>query len=141
MTLHQKMGRSHDFTSEDGQITYLYMPPNTTSVLQPMDQGILENIKKRYKRDLLLRLLDEGDSDSNIAEFRKTLNIKDAVLMTAKSWNKVEQQRKKLWPIVNVPDEDQHEDSTEFSDVSVETLLDRMDIIRIVREETDNTPE
>ena len=100
------MGRSHDLTSEDGQITCLYIPPNTTSVLQPMDQGILENIKKRYKRDLLLRLLDEGDSDSNIAEFRKTLNIKDAVLMTAKSWNKVEQQSWKK----NGPDEDQHED-------------------------------
>ena len=79
----------NDLTSEDGQITCL---PNTTSVLQPMDQGVLENIKKCYKRDLLLRLLDEGDSDSNIAEFRKTLNIKDAVLITAKSWNEVEQQ-------------------------------------------------
>ena len=109
------------------------MPPNTTSVLQLMDQSVLENIKKHYKRDLLLRLLDEGDSDCNIAEFRKTLNIKDAVLMTAKSWNEVEQQTiakswKKLWPIVNGSDEDQHEDSTELSDVSVETLLDRMDI-------------
>ena len=163
---------NNDHTLEDGQITCLYMPPNTTSVLQPMDQGVLENIKKRYKKDLLLQLLYEGDSDCNIAEFRKTLNIKYAVLMTAKSWNEVEQQTiakswKKLWPIVNGPDEDQHEDSTELSDVSVETLLDRMDIphedhrewlatdsieygyrdpsdeeiIRIVREETDNTTE
>ena len=117
---------SNDLTSEDGHITCLYMPPNTTSVPQPMDQGILKNINKCYKRDLLLQLLD-GDSNSNIAEFRKTLNIKDAVLMTAKSWNEVEQQTiakswKKLWPIVNGPDEDQHdEDSTELSDVSVET--------------------
>ncbi len=92
-----------ELTSEDGQIRCVYLPPNTTSVLQPMDQGVLETIKKRYKRDLLLRLLDEGDSDSNIADFRKKLNIKDAVLMAANSWSNVKQQTiakswKKLWP-------------------------------------------
>ena len=51
-------------------------PPNTTSLIQPMDQDILENIKRRYKRGLLLWLLDDEVSSMNIAEFSKTLNIK-----------------------------------------------------------------
>ena len=43
--------------SDDGKIFCVYLPPNTSSLIQPMDQGILENIKRRYKRDLLFRLL------------------------------------------------------------------------------------
>ena len=66
--------------SDEGKIFCVYLPPNTTSLIQPMDQGILENIKRRYKRDLLLRLLDDEVGSMNIAEFSKTLNIKDAVL-------------------------------------------------------------
>ncbi len=31
--------------SSDGQITTLYLPPKTTSIIQPMDQGVLETIK------------------------------------------------------------------------------------------------
>ena len=53
--------------------------PNTT---------VLETIKHRYKRDLLLNEENEG---LNIAKFTKTLNILDAVLMSAKSWSKVEE--------------------------------------------------
>ncbi len=43
-------------SSEDGQIKCLYLPPNTTSLIQPMDQGVLEALKRHYK---LLRMLDE----------------------------------------------------------------------------------
>ena len=44
-------------SSDDGQISCLFLPPNTTSILQPMDQGILQTIKQSYKRDLLMRML------------------------------------------------------------------------------------
>ena len=78
-------------SSSDGEISCLYLPPNTTSLIQPMDQGVLENMKRQYKRDLLLRLLNEETEGLNIAEFTKTLNILDAVLMSAKSWRDVEE--------------------------------------------------
>ena len=61
--------------SSDGDVTCVYLPPNTTSLIQPMDQGILENIKCLYKRDLLLRLLQEENESFNMATFTKTLNI------------------------------------------------------------------
>lgn len=70
---------------------HMYLPPNTTSLIQPMDQGVLENIKRLYKRDLLLRLLSEENERLNIAEFTKMLNILDAVLMCTKSWKEVEE--------------------------------------------------
>lgn len=77
--------------SDDGKICCVYLPSNTTSLIQPMDQGVLENIKRRYKRDLLLRLLNDDVGSMNIAEFSKTLNVKDSVLMSANSWNDVEE--------------------------------------------------
>ena len=43
--------------SSDGSIKCIYLPPNTTSLCQPMDQGVLENLKRRYKRLLLEKLL------------------------------------------------------------------------------------
>ena len=31
------------------KIKCLFLPPNVTSLIQPMDQGVLENIKRRYE--------------------------------------------------------------------------------------------
>ena len=77
---------------DDGEILCLFQPPNTTSVLQPMDQGVLEALKRHYKHDLLLCMLNEERVGSmNIAEFIKTINIKDAVLMSARSWDEVKE--------------------------------------------------
>ncbi len=44
--------------SPDGAFTCLFLPPNTTSILQPMNQGVLENLKRRYKSTLLQKLLN-----------------------------------------------------------------------------------
>ena len=77
---------------DDGEILCIFLPPNTTSVLQPMDQGVLEALKRHYKHDLLLCMLNEERVGSmNIAEFIKTINIKDAVLMSARSWDEVKE--------------------------------------------------
>ena len=62
-------------SSDDGQITCLFLPPNTASLIQPMDQGVLQSIKLTYKRDVLLRMLDGGD-EINVAEFAKQINIR-----------------------------------------------------------------
>lgn len=43
--------------SKDGRIKTLFMPPNCTPLLQPMDQNVIEMVKKRYKKRFCLRLL------------------------------------------------------------------------------------
>ena len=77
-------------TSDNGEISCLYLPLNTTSLIQPMDQGVLETIKGHYKRDLLLRMLNE-DETACIDVFSKRINILDAILMAAKSWEEVKE--------------------------------------------------
>ena len=39
--------------SKDGKVVTMFLPPNTTSVIQPMDQGILVGMKRHYKKFLL----------------------------------------------------------------------------------------
>lgn len=72
----------------DGEIQCFFLPANTTSVLQPMDQGVLENLKRRYKRALLEKLLLalDGESPEN---FVKKLNIKDCIYMSARAWEDI----------------------------------------------------
>ena len=75
---------------DDGKIEAIFLPPNTTSVIQPMDQGVLENVKRRYRRDLLRKLLlaDEPtgeDPELGVIEFWKSLNLKDVMCIVAKA--------------------------------------------------------
>ena len=51
-------------------IQLLFFPPNTTSHSQPMDQGIIENLKRHYKKILLCRWLKAMDMGK---EFEFTL--------------------------------------------------------------------
>ena len=77
--------------SPDGSIKCVFLPANTTSILQPMDQGILENLKRRYKRALLERLLLSLESEGP-QEFIKSLNIRDCIYMCAKAWEDIRSQ-------------------------------------------------
>ncbi len=65
--------------SGDCNITCLFLPPNVTSLLQPMDQGVLENLKRRYKRELLRKLLLDSDENLSFLEFNKKLTTSDVL--------------------------------------------------------------
>jgi len=113
--------------SDTGDIVCVYLPPNTTSLIQPMDQGVLKNIKRRYKQDLL-RLLDHDSL--NIMEFSKNLNIKDTVFMAANSWGEVEASTiSKSWSKLLCIDESTGQDSPETGDnMDASTLFNDMDV-------------
>ena len=51
--------------SSDERIKAIFLPPNTPALMQPMDQDVLESLKRQYRTSLLymLLLLDHnGDS-------------------------------------------------------------------------------
>jgi hypothetical protein len=39
----------HDTSLNLSNVEFLYLPPNTTSHLQPLDAGIIASFKKQYK--------------------------------------------------------------------------------------------
>lgn len=68
-------------------ITLIFFPPNATSLLQPMDQGIINTLKIYYRKLLIsekIKCLDEH-SDFNI-------NIKNAIEWLYKSWRMLSSQ-------------------------------------------------
>lgn len=65
-----------DLVSDDGKITALYLPRNVTSLIQPMDQGVLVALKRRYKKILLQRLLIEDENGVSLIDFLKSVNMK-----------------------------------------------------------------
>jgi hypothetical protein len=68
-------------------ITIFYLPPNTTSIPQPMDQGIIRNFKYYYKSSLnnrQVRCLDSG------SEF--TVSVLDALTEAQRAWTQVKKE-------------------------------------------------
>ena len=65
-------------------IQLLFFPPNTTSHSQPMDQGIIENLKRHYRKILLRRRLEAMDMGK---EFEFTLL--DALHVIRCAWEQV----------------------------------------------------
>lgn len=40
-------------------VKIVYFPPNMTSVVQPMDQGVIHNLKHMYRRQVVLQIIND----------------------------------------------------------------------------------
>jgi hypothetical protein len=63
-----------------------WLPPNTTSHWQPLDQGIIASFKTIYRKEWILYMLRqyEANKDPN-----KTVNLLKAIQWTRKAWDQV----------------------------------------------------
>ncbi|XP_068680593.1 jerky protein homolog-like [Montipora foliosa] len=77
-----------ELKSSDGSITGMFLTPNKTSLIQPMDQGILQAAKNRYKRKLLQRVITNQDAETtqSLKEIKKKLTVKESIYMLADAW-------------------------------------------------------
>ncbi|XP_004373255.1 tigger transposable element-derived protein 7 [Trichechus manatus latirostris] len=85
-------------TSEDGRIKCMFFPHNTSTLIQPMNQGVILSCKRLYRWKQLeesLVIFEESDDEQDKGEKGvskiKTCNIKCAVFNWAKSWDEVSQ--------------------------------------------------
>jgi hypothetical protein len=76
---------TRELKSDDGNKTCFFLSANTTSLIQPMDQDIIENMKHRYRKYFIERLLSSDDA-KGIKECWKNYNIKDVILNFASAW-------------------------------------------------------
>jgi hypothetical protein len=70
-----KVGKSCGFsTLELSNVTLVFLPPNVTSVVQPLDQGIITSFKIQYKKKLLRWVLSQY-GDATLKDLRKVVPI------------------------------------------------------------------
>lgn len=71
-------------------VTVQFFPANTTSKLQPLDQGIIWSFKCHFKSRLVAFLLNNIDrEDKSADELSKLINVLHAVTWTKESWKEV----------------------------------------------------
>ena len=71
---------------EYSHIKFLMLPPNATSIMQPLDQGIILSAKRRYKKKLAERYLTCVENNTDANSLLKALDIVQATNMIAASW-------------------------------------------------------
>ena len=72
-------------------IEVVFLPPNTTSLIQPMDQGIIKCLKGYYRVKLHERMITELDLDISrkATDVIKTVTLLDAVNLISEAWLEV----------------------------------------------------
>lgn len=73
-------------------IKTVLLPANTTSLIQPCDQGIINAMKGYYRTEMrrrIIRELDENIMQGSAAEISRATSLLDAVHMLSKAWKLV----------------------------------------------------
>ncbi|XP_033228933.1 tigger transposable element-derived protein 4-like [Belonocnema kinseyi] len=71
---------AHGLIPELRNIDVVFLPPNTTSVLQPMDQGIINSFKNHY-RSILVRDVLNGNATSRFPVAKESVVIAEESLL------------------------------------------------------------
>lgn len=81
---------AHLSINDSRSITLIFLPPNTTSVLQPTDQGIIRALKSNFRKNLVLKIIHNlhATEDTSTTKHPK-ITILDAILMIYDAWSKL----------------------------------------------------
>ncbi|XP_064090765.1 tigger transposable element-derived protein 1-like [Macrobrachium nipponense] len=99
-------GHATDLHYDGVQVEFL--SPNTTSLIQPMDQGVIRAFKALYTRSTmegLISSIDEGDDDFSLKKYWREYNIATCLANIQNALKEMKQQTlnaswRKLWPDV-----------------------------------------
>ncbi|XP_070607669.1 tigger transposable element-derived protein 1-like [Erythrolamprus reginae] len=113
-----------DILEEFQFVKVVFLPPNTTSILQPMDQQVIANFKKLYMKHLFRRCFDVTENTNlTLREFWKDhFNIVSCLNIIDLAWQEVSRRNlnsawKKLWPAAVAP-RDSAEPEGETEDIT-----------------------
>lgn len=71
------------------EIEVTFFPPNVTSLVQPMDQGILQATKLKYQKKFVNSIIEAESQKCSLINHLKTVNIKMAIDWVAEAWKEV----------------------------------------------------
>ncbi|XP_053960351.1 jerky protein homolog-like, partial [Anastrepha ludens] len=75
-----------ELTTENGQISAMFMPPNVTPLIQPMDQNAIKITKLHYRNSLLASI---AATKSDLLESLEKINLETAIHLLDAAWFRV----------------------------------------------------
>ena len=78
---------AEDLISDDGKFRAHFLRPNVTSLIQPMDQRVLESMKRIYRNNLLRDLVSKDSNE--MIPFLKNINMLHVNDRISIAWNQV----------------------------------------------------
>ena len=94
-----------DFESLCLNIKVVFMPPNTSSVMQPMDQNVIASFKAHYLKRTIKKMIYETDGENKptVEQFWKQFDILKAIWILDEAWKEISPRLmnaawKKLYP-------------------------------------------
>ncbi|XP_058790941.1 tigger transposable element-derived protein 1-like [Phymastichus coffea] len=160
--------KSHDgcLQTAHPDVEVMFLPPNTTSLIQPLDQTVIATFKSYYLRRVIKSLVqkvnlhrtcDNFVPDNVVRQYWKMFSIMDAINFVEEAWTEVKlttvnQSWKKLLPeVVAASDAEQQ---SNYQDTVREVIalarevegegfqdLEESEVLDLVEERTDLTPE
>lgn len=70
-------------------VRIVFLPPNTTSHCQPLDQGIIQNFKIKYRKFLIRRLLTFTNIGDPFEKAEESINLSSAIVWIVAAWKNV----------------------------------------------------
>jgi hypothetical protein len=75
---------AHPHIQDLSNTKLVFLPPNATSVLQPMDMGITKSLKGYFRRFLVLQLIDRRERG-----LHDNVSLLDSIRLMEDAWNTV----------------------------------------------------
>ncbi|XP_048867189.1 tigger transposable element-derived protein 1-like isoform X1 [Brienomyrus brachyistius] len=84
-------GHPSSIVDHGDNIQVVFLPPKTTSLLQPMDQGVITTFRAYYSQSLMQYLLDGVNAKESLSlkQLWKDFSIKKALEFIDHAWHKV----------------------------------------------------
>ena len=83
---------AHKTSEIYSNIEIVFLPPNSTGILQPMDLGIIKaskNYFERHKFDFIKTKIENKENKINVHDAYKEINLANVIAWTDLAWNSV----------------------------------------------------
>ena len=111
--------KEEEFDAVDEQCKVFLLPANTTSLIQPMDQGVISALKRKYRQQFLNELVHKNlKSTVDVSKFICTWSLLNCVDSLYIAWENVtENTLRNSWKLIFDVPESTEDDSKENNNI------------------------
>ena len=80
----------YDMKGKYSNIKVVFLPPNCTSKLRPLDLGIIQSFKLKYTKLMMTHVISQIEDCETAGDVCKSINILQAIRWIAQAWEAVE---------------------------------------------------